>query len=53
VLQHRFAGDGEMRGHVDRQPAHRRLWELLGDHVDGLDWVGRLLGAAAGCCRWR
>ena len=21
------------------------LWELLGDHVDGLDWVGRLLGA--------
>ncbi len=21
------------------------LWELLGDTVDGLDWVGRLLGA--------
>jgi uncharacterized cofD-like protein len=21
------------------------LWELLGEHVDGLDWVGRLLGA--------
>jgi uncharacterized cofD-like protein len=21
------------------------LWELLGDHVDGLDWVARLLGA--------
>jgi len=21
------------------------LWELLGDHVDALDWVGRLLGA--------
>ena len=21
------------------------LWELLGDHVAGLDWVGRLLGA--------
>ena len=24
VLQHRFAGDGEMRGHVDRQPPDRR-----------------------------
>ena len=21
------------------------LWELLGDTVEGLDWVGRLLGA--------
>ena len=45
VLQHRFAGDGEMHGHVVGNLLIVGLWELLGDHVDGLDWVGRLLGA--------
>jgi uncharacterized cofD-like protein len=45
VLQHRFAGDGEMRGHVVGNLLIVGLWELLGDHVDALDWVGRLLGA--------
>jgi len=45
VLQHRFAGDGEMRGHVIGNLLIVGLWELLGDHVDALDWVGRLLGA--------
>jgi uncharacterized cofD-like protein len=45
VLQHRFSGDGEMRGHVVGNLLIVGLWELLGDHVDALDWVGRLLGA--------
>ena len=45
VLQHRFAGDGEMRGHVTGNLLIVSLWELLGDPVNALDWVGRLLGA--------
>ncbi|GAA4691107.1 uridine diphosphate-N-acetylglucosamine-binding protein YvcK [Nocardioides nanhaiensis] len=45
LLQHRFAGEGEMRGHVVGNLLIVGLWELLGDHVDALDWVGRLLGA--------
>jgi uncharacterized cofD-like protein len=45
VLQHRFAGTGEMRGHVTGNLLIVSLWELLGDHVSALDWVGRLLGA--------
>lgn len=45
VLQHRFAGTGEMQGHVVGNLLIVSLWELLGDHVEALDWVGRLLGA--------
>ena len=45
VLQHRFAGEGEMRDHVVGNLLIVGLWELLGDHVDALDWVARLLGA--------
>ncbi|MBB6625964.1 uridine diphosphate-N-acetylglucosamine-binding protein YvcK [Nocardioides sp. KIGAM211] len=45
VLQHRFAGDGEMRGHVVGNLLIVSLWEQLGDHVQALEWVGRLLGA--------
>ena len=45
VLQHRFAGDGEMRGHVVGNLLIVSLWELLGDHVAALQWVARLLGA--------
>ena len=45
VLQHRFAGDGEMRGHNLGNFLIVGLWELLGDHVEALDWVCRLLGA--------
>jgi uncharacterized cofD-like protein len=45
VLQHRFEGNGEMRGHVVGNLLIVGLWELLGDHVLALDWVGRLLGA--------
>jgi uncharacterized cofD-like protein len=45
VLQHRFAGTGEMKGHVVGNLLIVSLWEKLGDHVEALDWVGRLLGA--------
>jgi uncharacterized cofD-like protein len=45
VLQHRFQGTGEMNGHVTGNLLIVSLWELLGDHVGALDWVGRLLGA--------
>src|SRR4029078_3048285 len=45
VLQHRFAGTGEMNGHVTGNLLIVSLWELLGDHVEALDLVGRLLGA--------
>jgi uncharacterized cofD-like protein len=45
VLQHRFASDGEMDNHAVGNLLIVTLWELLGDHVGGLDWVARLLGA--------
>jgi uncharacterized cofD-like protein len=45
VLQHRFAGTGDMNGHVVGNLLIVSLWEQLGDHVEALDWVGRLLGA--------
>jgi uncharacterized cofD-like protein len=45
VLQHRFAGEGDMRGHVIGNLLIVGLWELMGDPVRALDWVGRLLGA--------
>ena len=46
VLQHRFAGAGDMNGHVIGNLLIVGLWELLGDPVTALDWVGRLLGAS-------
>lgn len=46
VMQHRFAGEGEMKGHSLGNLLIVGLWELLGDHVAALDWVGRLLGAS-------
>ncbi|QIK76629.1 gluconeogenesis factor YvcK family protein [Nocardioides piscis] len=45
VVQHRFDGEGEMRGHVVGNLLIVGLWELMGDPVRALDWVGRLLGA--------
>lgn len=45
VLQHRFQGEGDMRGHVVGNLLIVALWEQLGDHVAALEWVGRLLGA--------
>ena len=45
VLQHRFSSTGPMDQHAVGNLLIVALWELLGEHVDGLDWVGRLLGA--------
>jgi uncharacterized cofD-like protein len=53
VVQHRFgtplipsspASPGELAGHTVGNLLIVALWELLGDTVAGLDWVGRLLG---------
>jgi uncharacterized cofD-like protein len=45
VVQHRFGGGSELAGHAVGNLLIVALWELLGDTVVGLDWVGRLLGA--------
>jgi uncharacterized cofD-like protein len=45
VIQHRFTGDAELGGHSVGNVLIVALWELLGDSVQGLDWVARLLGA--------
>jgi uncharacterized cofD-like protein len=45
VLQHRFSSEGEMDGHSMGNLLIVALWQLLGDQVSGLDWVGDLLGA--------
>ena len=53
LIQYRFAGAGEdnsragsgLSGHAVGNVLIVGLWELLGDTVQGLDWVGRLLGA--------
>ncbi|MFC4627656.1 uridine diphosphate-N-acetylglucosamine-binding protein YvcK [Promicromonospora alba] len=45
MLQHRFASSGELDNHAMGNLLIVALWELLGDEVEGLDWVGRLLGA--------
>jgi len=45
VVQHRFRSEGELHDHAVGNLLIVALWELLGDSVVGLDWVGRLLGA--------
>src|SRR5262249_24916949 len=45
VVQHRFTGRSGLGGHAVGNVLIVALWELLGDTVQGLDWVGRLLGA--------
>jgi len=45
VLQHRFESDGDLDGHSVGNLLILTLWELLGDHVDGLEWIADLLGA--------
>jgi uncharacterized cofD-like protein len=45
VVQHRFTGEEELGGHAVGNLLIVALWELLGDTVQGLDWVGQLLGA--------
>jgi uncharacterized cofD-like protein len=49
VVQHRFGGDtgpggSGLAGHAVGNLLIVALWDLLGDTVAGLDWVGRLLG---------
>jgi len=43
VVQHRF-DSGDLAGHAVGNLLIVALWDLLGDTVAGLDWVGRLLG---------
>lgn len=45
VMQHRFHSTGTMNDHAVGNLLIAALWEILGDPVSGLDWVGRLLGA--------
>ena len=45
VLQHRYATEGPLDDHAVGNLLITALWEILGDTVTGLDWVGRLLGA--------
>ena len=48
VVQHRFSQSAEdssgLAGHAVGNLLIVALWDLLGDTVAGLDWVGRLLG---------
>ncbi|MDO5048299.1 MAG: uridine diphosphate-N-acetylglucosamine-binding protein YvcK [Actinomycetaceae bacterium] len=45
VMQHRFKTDGPLDNHAVGNLLIVALWQLLGDEVDGLDWIARLLGA--------
>ncbi|GAA2529718.1 gluconeogenesis factor YvcK family protein [Rarobacter incanus] len=45
VLQYRFDSDGPLNQHAVGNLLILALWELLGDNVEGLDWIARLLGA--------
>ncbi|GAB77208.1 conserved hypothetical protein, cofD-related [Austwickia chelonae] len=45
VLQHRFEGNGPLGGHAVGNLLIVALWDLLGDTVQGLDVVARLLNA--------
>ena len=44
ILQSRFGGDGPLAGHAIGNLLLAGIWEKLGDPVEGLDMVGRLLG---------
>ena len=45
ILQHRFGGNGSLKGHAVGNLLIAAIWDQLGDHVAGLDLVGELLGA--------
>ncbi len=45
VLQHRFDSEGPLHGHAVGNLLISALWQQLGDAVEGLDLVARLLGA--------
>jgi len=45
ALQTRFKTDGQLGNHAIGNLLIAGLWQMFGDPVTGLDWVGRLLGA--------
>ncbi|MGQ4506645.1 gluconeogenesis factor YvcK family protein [Dermabacteraceae bacterium P13103] len=45
VIQHRFENAGELEGHAVGNLLIVALWQLLDDPVEGLKYVGDLLGA--------
>jgi uncharacterized cofD-like protein len=50
ILQHRFGGSsdatgGDLHGHSVGNILIAAAWDILNDHVEGLDLVGELLGA--------
>jgi uncharacterized cofD-like protein len=45
ILQHRFSSSGDLNGHALGNLLITALWQETGDVVEGLEWVGRLLGA--------
>ena len=45
VLQHRFRSEGPLNDHAVGNLLITAIWDLLGEHVRGLDLVGELLGA--------
>lgn len=45
VIQHRFAGSGDLGGHSLGNMLITALWQNTSDPVEGLDWVAALLEA--------
>ena len=45
VLQHRFVSTGDLNGHALGNLLITALWQETGSVVEGLEWVGGLLGA--------
>ncbi|WP_029089141.1 gluconeogenesis factor YvcK family protein [Brevibacterium album] len=45
VIQHRFTSAGHLDGHAVGNLLIAALWQLNDDHVEGLDWIARLLRA--------
>ena len=45
VIQHRFQSNGDLHGHAVGNLLIVALWEKLGDPVEALAYVGKLLGA--------
>ncbi len=44
LMQHRYDGEGPLSGHAVGNLLMVGLWDLLGDRVEGLQWIARLLG---------
>lgn len=45
VIQHRFTSGGPLNDHSTGNLLITTLWQLLGDHVEGLDWMAKLVRA--------